>query len=189
MRWCMTAVLAVLLFTIPAQAELQVYGTLGGEFTLDSSQDRPLSLSEFSGKVVLLFFGYVSCPDICPTTMVRVQQAVRKLDEDEAAQVQVLFISVDPERDTPEQLKHYVSYFHPNFIGLTGSSELLLKIAKKYGAFFVKDTRPQPEASYLMAHSGYTYLIDGQGRVRALYRQSATPSKMSDDIEELLDEL
>ena len=92
MRWCMTAVLAVLLFTIPAQAELQVYGTLGGEFTLDSSQDRPLSLSEFSGKVVLLFFGYVSCPDICPTTMVRVQQAVRKLDEDEAAQVQVLFI-------------------------------------------------------------------------------------------------
>ncbi len=172
-----------------AQAELEVYDTLGGDFTLDSSEGRPRSLSNFSGKVVLLFFGYTSCPDICPTTMVRVHQAVRQLDEDAATQVQVLFISVDPKRDFPERIREYVTYFDPYFIGLTGDAELLMKVARQYGAFFVKDTRTQTEVGYLMAHSGYTYLIDGQSRVRALYRQSATPSKMSDDIEELLDEL
>jgi len=186
--WC-ALLLAGMLWAWPVHAELEVYDTLGGDFTLDSSEGRPRALSDFSGKVVLLFFGYTACPDICPTTMVRVQQAVRRLEADEAAQVQVLFISVDPERDFLERLREYVTYFDPRFIGLTGDSEQLMKIARQYGAFFVKDTQTQTGAGYLMAHSGYTYLLDGQGRVRALYRQDATPAKMADDIEELLDEL
>lgn len=188
MRFLLSALL-VLLGSIGAHAELKEYGNLGGDFTLESSLNRPVSLSEFEGKVVILFFGYTSCPDICPTTMVRVQQALQRLEPDVEAQVQPLFISVDPERDTPEQLQGYVTYFHPRFIGLTGELEPLKQVARQYGAFFAKDSRTESAAGYLVAHSGYTYLVDGEGALRALYRQDAEPEEMAEDITELVDEL
>ncbi len=181
--------LAFLFLTGSAQAELKEYGSMGGDFTLPSSLDRPVSLKEFRGQVVLLFFGYTACPDICPTTMVRVQQALKELDPEVEAQVQPLFISVDPERDTPEQLQGYVTYFHPRFIGLTGSLDELKAVAKQYGAFFAKDSRTETAAGYLVAHSGYVYLLDGEGQLRALYRQDAEPSEMADDIATLADDL
>ena len=181
--------LAFLFLTSSAQAELKEYGSMGGDFTLPSSLDRPVSLSEFRGQVVILFFGYTACPDICPTTMVRVQQALKELDPDVEAQVQPLFISVDPERDTPEQLQGYVTYFHPRFIGLTGSLDELKAVARQYGAFFAKDTRTETAAGYLVAHSGYVYLLDGEGELRGLYRQDAEPEEMADDITTLAEDL
>ncbi|NEX16164.1 MAG: SCO family protein [Halochromatium sp.] len=137
---------------------------VGGEFELSSAQG-PVKLSDLKGKLVLLYFGYTACPDICPTNLAIIALALRELTRDELDAVQVVFVSVDPERDTPERLASYVGYFHPRMIGLTGSAQAVANAAKQYGAAYQRSDAGDSAMGYMIDHSAYTYVIDRSGRL------------------------
>lgn len=171
---------------VSTAASLDVYDTIGGDFELNSTLGKKIGPQSFRGKVLLVFFGYTSCPDICPITLTTIKNALEDLEIKELEQVQPLFISVDPERDTLEGMKQFLTYFHASLVGVTGSAEELKAITKKFGAAYMKDTRSESAADYLIAHSGYIYLIDQQGRTRALYRTSNKAEEMVEGIRKLL---
>lgn len=135
----------------------------GGDFTLDSA-DGPVALERLRGKVVLLYFGYASCPDVCPTSLALTTAALKMLEPDELARVQVLFISVDPGRDTTEKLKQYAGYFHPNIAGVTASPGRIAAVAADYGASY-RVTPVESAAGYVVDHSSVTSVIAPDGRL------------------------
>jgi protein SCO1/2 len=147
----------------------------GGEFQLTSAQGA-LALSDLRGKVVLLYFGYASCPDICPTNLAIMALALRELTPMERARVQVVFVSVDPQRDTPERLAEYVGYFHPNIIGVTGSDQALVAAAKQYGAAYQRSEAGDSAMGYVIDHSAHSYVIDGTGALVQVL-DHATPAE------------
>ncbi|SEF96899.1 protein SCO1/2 [Alcanivorax sp. DSM 26293] len=166
------------------ESDLPVNTRLGGEFTLTDQNGEPFSQAALNGKVTILFFGYTHCPDICPAVLARVAQVYRQLQEaGEADQVQPVFITFDPERDTAAYLKEYLPWFKANIIGLTGSLEEIRQVAKQYGVVFIKD---QQEQDYLFTHSDYIYLLDDQGRVRKLYPADFTIDEVVNDAKSLL---
>ena len=173
---------------VSTAASLDVYDTIGGDFELNSTLGKKIGPQSFRGKVLLIFFGYTSCPDICPITLTTVKDALENLEPSEVEQVQPLFISVDPERDTLEGMKQFLTYFHSSLVGVTGSVEELKAITKKFGAAYMKDIRSDSAYDYLIAHSGYIYLMDQQGRTRALYRTSNKAEEMVEGIRKLLRE-
>jgi protein SCO1/2 len=136
----------------------------GHDFSLKGHDGRTYSLADFRGKVVAIFFGYTHCPDVCPTTLLELTGALKQLGPD-GARVQILFVTVDPERDTPEVLKGYVTAFNGAFIGLRGSPEALAATAKEFKVSYTKRAGPSPQA-YTMDHSAGTYLYDPAGRLR-----------------------
>lgn len=135
----------------------------GGDFTL-AGRSGQVALNDFSGQVVLLYFGYTYCPDICPTSLTVWQQALEMLTPAELARVQPLFVSVDPERDSLERLTEYVQFFHPRIAALTGQPDQLAEIARRYGAVFVRQESASA-GGYVIDHSALTYVIDPQGRL------------------------
>ncbi|MEW8507963.1 MAG: SCO family protein [Candidatus Thiodiazotropha sp.] len=135
----------------------------GGDFSLISDRG-PISLSDYRDKIVLLYFGYTWCPDICPTNLALIASTLSEMDVVERLQVQPLFISVDPERDTPQRLKEYVEYFHPSFIGLTGSKPDIDEIVGRYGAAY-RIVEKRADAPYVVDHTADTYIIDKQGKL------------------------
>ena len=163
---------------------LEIYQDIGGNFTLLSSNNQYVSLEDFTGKVVLLFFGFTVCPDTCPLTLSKLQQVMALLGQQK--QVQQLFITVDPKRDNPDQLKSFLATFNINIIGLTGTEEEILHVAELYGSAYTKNPTINSETSYLMIHTGYVYLIDQQGQVRAIYPQDTEKIEMIKDIRQLL---
>ena len=163
---------------------LEIYQDIGGNFTLLSSNNQYVSLEDFQGKVVLMFFGFTACPDTCPLTLSKLKQVMARLDQKKP--VQQLFITVDPKRDNPEQLKSFLSTFNLNIIGLTGTEEEILHVAELYGSAYMKNPTINSETSYLMIHTGYVYLIDQQGQVRAIYPQDTEEIQMIEDIRQLL---
>ncbi|WP_290498731.1 SCO family protein [Alcanivorax sp.] len=166
------------------ESDLPVNTRLGGEFTLTDQNGEPFSQVALNGKMTILFFGYTHCPDICPAVLARVAQVYRQLQEaGEADQVQPVFITFDPERDTAAHLKEYLPWFKANIIGLTGSLEEIRQVAKQYGVVFIKD---QQEQDYLFTHSDYIYLLDDQGRVRKLYPADFTIDEVVNDAKSLL---
>jgi protein SCO1/2 len=132
------------------------------------------SLADFKGKLVVLFFGYTHCPDVCPTTLSDVANAFKLMKAEDAAQVQVLFVSVDPERDTPDLLKEYVPYFHPSFLGLHGTPEEIAHAAKEFRIHYRKHVEPGA-TDYLVDHTAGSYVLDRKGRLR-LFQPYAQPS-------------
>lgn len=140
----------------------------GGDFTLQSDKG-PVSLQDFRGRLVLLYFGYTKCPDICPTSLSVLAQAMNALQEDELEKVRILFISVDPERDTLVSLAGYVSYFHPNAIGMTGSAEQVAQVAALYGAQYYKVELVDSSFGYAVNHSGAIYLLTPDGEIRFIF--------------------
>jgi len=180
----------------PARAggPLPVYDDVGGDFTASSSLGRTVRLSDYRDKVILLFFGYTSCQDVCPATLAHLQAFVRKL-ADTSDRVQVLFASIDPEHDTPDHLAQY----DPRFVGLTGTREEMDHIA---GLFMVKHERSHgvevsneynrrktfSDRSYLYSHSQQIYLLDKQGRTRALFFTGTPLEEMQEAVIALLDE-
>jgi protein SCO1/2 len=155
------------------------------EFSLEGSDGRALSLSRFKGKVVLLGFGFTWCPSVCPTTLATLAQARRKLESAAAADVQIVYITVDPERDQVERMKEYLAAFDPTFVGGTGSAERLAAVRKDYGVFAEKKGQGK---DYQVAHSSFTYLIDRSGSLRALMPYGQAPDDYVHDLRILLNE-
>lgn len=154
--------------------------SLSGKFTLTDHTGQVRHLEDFKGKVVAVFFGYTRCPDVCPTTMMSLASAMKVLG-DKAKEVQVLFITVDPERDTEEILAQYVPSFDPSFIGLVGTQAQLKEATRNYRAVY----RKQPTAdgsSYTMDHSAGVYVFDRKGEIRAFLRHDQTPAELAHDI-------
>ena len=163
----------------------EYYKNFGGDFSLTGPEGKTVSLEDFRNKVVLIYFGYTFCPDVCPITLSNLKMLMLSLEE-KAEDVQVIFISIDPERDTFQKLKHYVPYFHPNFIGITGSEAELASVAKKYQTFYLKQ-KVESEAGYLMAHSDVVILVDQNGRFRGRYKSKYDLDKLTTDIRWLLE--
>lgn len=156
----------------------------GGGFTLQSASGE-VSLHDFQDKVVLLYFGYRSCPDICPTSLSSLSLALQALTVKEKADTQTLFVSVDPERDTPELLKDYVDYFRANMLGLTGSPEILKEIASRYGVAYRK-VESNSALGYLVDHSANIYLIDRSGQLQESLPHGTSPDAMVESIRKYL---
>src|SRR4051812_271997 len=153
------------------------------ELTDHNGQRR--SLADFKGKVVALFFGYTHCPDACPTTMAELANVAKELGPD-ASRFQVLFVTVDPERDTAEVLKQYVPGFNPAFLGLTGTPEDISRTAKDFKVYFAK--QQQPGGSYTMDHSAGTFVFDPQGRLRLFGNYGVGSKPILHDVKVLLKE-
>lgn len=136
----------------------------GRDFKLTDHDGKLRSLQDFRGKVVVMFFGFTHCPDVCPTTLAELAGAVRALGP-AGDQVQVLLVTVDPQRDTPQVLRGYVTAFNPSFLGLRGSDEETARVAKEFKVIYQKVAGPTPE-NYTMDHSAGTYVFDRQGRLR-----------------------
>ncbi len=157
---------------------------VGGDFTLQSA-DGPVSLADYRGKVGMVYFGYTSCPDICPTSLTMMASAMKLLSPQEQAQVYGIFISVDPERDTPANMKEYAGYFHPNFIGVTGTPPQIAEIAAKYGAYY-KKAEIEGSMGYAVDHSSTIYIIDKNGKVEDQIIHGASPESIAASIRRLL---
>ena len=168
------------------QAEvLPVYDTLGGDFEMDSTLGKTVSLKDFEGKLLLIYFGYTSCPDVCPTTLTVIKQAVQNLDPKNEL-IQVLFISVDPERDSLEKMKTYLEFFNPGFVGLHAPFEEVQQVAKKFGSFFIKDEVNKSAIGYLVTHTGYVYLMDRKARIRKMFSSKVDTPEMIETVNLLL---
>lgn len=148
--------------------------------SLIDQDGQPFSLSRHRGKLLLLFFGYVVCPDVCPTTLLMLANA-RKHLEAKAKDIQVIFISVDPERDTPQAIKRYVTYFDRTFIGLTGDPQAVARVAQTYGVRYGKRQTSTPDW-YFVDHTALTYLIDRDGRLLAAYPYGASVEDLVADL-------
>ncbi|CAM5205912.1 Protein SCO1/2 OS=Castellaniella defragrans OX=75697 GN=HNR28_000201 PE=3 SV=1 [Castellaniella denitrificans] len=157
---------------------------LGRDLDMTDTTGQRRTLADFRGKVLLVFFGYTQCPDVCPTAMALAAQTMQLLG-DQARDVRVIMVSVDPARDTPDILGAYVQAFDPSFIGLTGTPEQLDKTARSFKAFYAKEPGPTPE-HYAMNHSSAFYLMDRDGEARALLGPSLTPEDVAHDIKLLL---
>lgn len=143
------------------------------DFSLINHSGQTIRLSDLKGKAVFVFFGFVNCPDVCPTTMLELGKVYKALKPDEQARLQVIMITADPERDTPEVLGKYVSFFHPSFLGLTGSLEQVRQTAEGYGVFFQKENIKSPK-EYAVAHTASTFLIDPKGNLSLIYAYGKT---------------
>ena len=156
----------------------------GKDFNLIDHNGRRRALIDFHGKAVALFFGYTHCPDVCPTTMGELAQTLKLLGKD-ADKVQVLFVTLDPKRDTPAVLAQYVPSFHPSFLGLTGTEAEIAATAKSFKAFY----QTQPSSSkmgYTLDHSSNTFVFDPQGRLRLTYGYGRGAAPIVHDIKQLL---
>jgi protein SCO1/2 len=156
----------------------------GRDFSLTDHTGKARTLADFRGKVVVMFFGYTQCPDFCPTTLSELAAAVGKLGPD-ASRVQVLFVTVDPERDTPELLSRYVPAFDPSFLGLYGDAAATAEVAKEFKVLYQKQPGPTP-GSYSMDHSAGTFIFDPQGRLRVYESYGQGPDVFAHDIRALL---
>ena len=154
------------------------------DFQLADHNGQLRSLKDFQGKVVVLFFGYTQCPDVCPTTMTELAQ-VKKLLGPDGDKLQVLFVTVDPERDTPQVLKGYMANFDPGFLALRGTPEQLAAMAKDFKVYY-KKTEGKTPTSYGMDHSAASYVYDQQGRLRLYTRYGSGPQGLVSDLQLLL---
>ena len=153
---------------------------------LTDQDGRARSLADFKGKVLVVFFGYTQCPDVCPTTMAEVAEVKRGLGAD-GDKVQGVFVTIDPERDTAALLKAYLASFDPSFIGLRGSEEQTQAAAKEFKVFYAKVPGKTPE-TYTMDHTAASFIFDTEGRVRVYARYGAGAQPLADDIKLLLAE-
>ena len=159
-------------------------GDMGGELRLTGHDGKPRSLADFRGKVVVVSFGFTHCPDVCPTTLADLASAMKRLGDD-ARRVQVLFVTVDPKRDTEELLRQYVPAFSADFIGLRGDAAATEKVTKDFRVY--AHERPGKDgAAYTVDHSAHIYVIDREGKVRLLISPGATPEAIAADVKLLL---
>ena len=154
------------------------------DFTLPDATGKPRSLKDFQGKAVVVFFGYTQCPDVCPTTLSELA-AVKKLLGADGDKVQGVFVTIDPERDTPDVLKAYMANFDPTFVALRGTPEQTAAIAKDFKVYYKKNESKTP-GTYTMDHSAASFVYDAQGRLRLYTRYGSGAQALADDLKLLL---
>ena len=157
----------------------------GSTLELSDTAGQLRRLEDFRGKAVVLFFGFTQCPDVCPTTLAEIGGALKQLDAKDAERVQVLFVTVDPERDTPELLASYVAAFDPRIVALRGDLAATRKVAQEFKIYFEK--RKQGDG-YTVDHSAQSYVIDPQGRLRLLVRHERIGADLAQDLRAILRE-
>ena len=171
----------------PAFKGIDITGAeYGRELSLTDPDGRRRTLADFKGKVTVLFFGYTQCPDVCPTTMAELAEVKRSLGT-EGERVQGVFVTIDPERDTPELLKAYVSNFDPSFVALRGNADETKAAAREFKVFYAK-VPGRTEGSYTMDHTAGSYVFDTQGRLRLFTRYGSGAQALADDLKLLLAE-
>ena len=156
----------------------------GKDFQLTDHTGKVARLADYRGKAVILFFGYTQCPDVCPTTLTTMNEALKLMGED-AKRVQVVFVTVDPARDTQALLAQYVPSFNTSFVGLTGDDAAVADVAKNFRVFYAKQPGKTP-TTYSVDHSTGSYAFDPQGRLRLLVRHGETPDRVASDLKLLL---
>jgi len=168
----------------PPAPELPVL-PIGGDFELTGHDGQPFALQSLRGKVVLIFFGYSSCPDACPTTLSKLSSVARRLGDDRS-KIQALYVSVDPDRDTPPVLKADMENFSIGALGLTGKKEDIDKVVKQYAAAYEIVPTPESAAKYTISHTTSVYALDTAGRVRKTFAYEATVDEVVTGIREIL---
>lgn len=153
-------------------------------FTLTGPGGESVSLVDFRGKVIMLYFGYTFCPDVCPATMVELRTAVDELGR-QADDVQVLMVTLDPERDTPEVLEKYVAHFNPSFIGLTGTEDEVIAASAPLGIFYEKEAG-SAASGYLVNHTATVMVLDKRGHLRLVYPFGTSGEDMAADLRHLV---
>ncbi len=154
------------------------------DVTLTDMNGQPAKLTDFTGKVVLLYFGYTFCPDVCPTTLSTVNQALQLLGK-KADEVQLVMVSVDPDRDTPAVLKHYLANFNPSFIGMTGDPEQIAQAATPFGVIYTKH-EGTPATGYLVDHTASLMVLDRQGNMRLVLPFETPADAIAADLKQML---
>lgn len=154
------------------------------DFAMKDHNGKPRTLADFRGKAVVIFFGYTHCPDVCPSTMAEMAGVLQQLGP-QAERVQVLFVTVDPERDTPQLLSQYVPAFHPSFLGLIGDKAETEKMAKDFRVFYQKVPGKEP-GSYSVDHTAGSYVFDPEGRIRLFVRHGQGAEPIVHDLKLLL---
>ncbi len=169
----------------PSFKSVDVTGAeFGRELALTDHTGKPRTLADFKGKVVAVFFGFTRCPDVCPTTLAEMKVVKDRLGAD-GDKLQVLFVTIDPERDTPELLAKYVPAFDPTFLGLYGTAEATAKTAKEFKVFYQKAPGSSPD-NYSMDHTAATFIYDPQGRLRLFAKHGMGADALAQDIRQLL---
>ena len=171
-----------------AKQQFQAVDITGAEYartlSLLDQNGQARTLADFKGKVTVVFFGYTQCPDVCPTTMAELAQVKKALGKD-GERVQGVFVTVDPERDTPAALQAYMASFDPSFVALRGTLEQTKAAAKEFKVFFAK-VPGKVEGSYTMDHTAGSYVLDGSGKIRLFVRYGAPAEALTADIKALL---
>ncbi|HEU0095254.1 MAG TPA: SCO family protein [Rhizomicrobium sp.] len=169
--------------TVPGLGRTVVSGQalVGGPFRLTDQNGKPVSDRDFRGRYMLIYFGYSFCPDVCPTTLQVMADAIGKLG-DKTGRITPVFITIDPERDTPKVLKEYMNAFGPNFVGLTGSAAAIKDVEKKYRVYAEK--KPLAGGNYGMDHSSVLYLMGPDGRLVTYYDEAISPDNLAKQLRE-----
>ncbi len=185
----LAALAIVVLFVLTSRDDFankaKPFSELGGDFTLNSN-DGEVSLSDFSDKVVVMYFGFLTCPEVCPNSMGVIRSALNRLEPAQLQQTQALLVSVDPARDTPEKLAEYTQFFHQGLVGLTGTKEQIDAVTRQYGAYYNFTEIESVTADYGVEHSSRYYIIGKDGKLVAAMRHSTTPNELMTQIGELL---
>nr|WP_067285934.1 SCO family protein [Marinobacterium profundum] len=169
----------------PTPVEQSLAGRLGGDFNLVSASG-PVTLADFRGYPSVLYIGYASCPDVCPTSLAVMAQSFLRLEASDQQRVRGIFISVDPKRDTPEVLATYSAFFHPSLVGLTGSRAQIDAVTKSYGAYYRISEQADSALAYNVDHSSRLYLIDGDGQLLEVLSDSITSDELAAKLRTLL---
>jgi protein SCO1/2 len=157
---------------------------IGGPFALTDQHGKPVTDADFKGKLMLVYFGYTYCPDVCPTTLATIGNALDKLSPEQRKQVAPIFITVDPERDTQKVMGDYVANFAPDMLGLTGPLDAVEKVEHEYHVYAKK--HPEADGSYSMDHSSIVYLMDRDGKYRAIFSGEVKAADIADGLKKFL---
>ncbi|MGB0845343.1 MAG: SCO family protein [Thiolinea sp.] len=157
----------------------------GGDFTLETVNGSA-GLSDYQGKLVMIYFGFASCPDVCPTSLGIMKKAYNTLTQNEQNKVSGLFISIDPKRDTPEIAQNYARHFQPGFDGMSGTPEGITKVAQQYGVLFREMETPGSAMGYTLDHSSVIYLVDQQGVLQEKIQHGVTPKELTEKLRQYL---
>jgi len=157
-----------------------VYTDVGGNFELTGGGGKRVHLKDFKGQLVILLFGYTHCPDACPTSLFTLKNSMQVIGNN-SDQVQVIMVTIDPNRDNAEHMHKYVTYFDPSFIGLSGTKQEIDKVVKLFRGQY-EQGQELPDSGYLMRHTTFIYLIDRKGKVRKLHNEKSTAEELAKDI-------